>query len=291
MTACTAVGSGYVSGGRFSGLASDAEVVLIKIEAGDHATIRGDQVAAAIRLPLRHPELGIRLLNVSLGVSADDPHVADVLAAVREATAAGVAVFAAAGNDPGAPVEAPGSSPHAITVGGSNDGGTRAPDDDTEFGSSHSGNKPDLVAPASGLPAPMLPGTLVAREAIALYQLLGVLEEASAEQDFAAETGESIGDDARASLASFCEAVEARMKRGKYVSPDHQHVDGTSFAAPIVMSVAAQMLEVAPRLTPAQLREGLVSTAMPLANVPRGSQGAGVVHPRAAVEWARRHAR
>ena len=288
MTACTAVGSGYVSGGHFSGLASEADVVLIKVGDAGNPRVRGRHVASAIRIPLRHPELGIRLLNVSLGVSADDPDVDDVLAAVAEATAAGITVFAAAGNDESSPVEAPASSPHAITVGGSNDAGTRDSRDDTAFRSSHSGDKPDLVAPASMLPAPMLPGTLVAREAVALYQLITVLEEASAEQEFAVETGEEISDESRASLASICGAVEARMQRAKYVSPDHQHVDGTSFASPIVMSVAAHMLEAAPQLTPAQLRAGLLSTAVPLPDVPRARQGAGVVQPRAAVEWARR---
>ncbi|MEO7095655.1 MAG: S8 family serine peptidase, partial [Polyangiales bacterium] len=42
MTACTAVGSGYVSGGRFCGLASEADVVLIKIGDGSYTSIRGE---------------------------------------------------------------------------------------------------------------------------------------------------------------------------------------------------------------------------------------------------------
>jgi serine protease AprX len=46
------------------------------------------------------------------------------------------------------------------------------------------------------------------------------------------------------------------------------------------------MLEANPRLTPAEIREGLVSTAAPLKNVEKTVQGAGVLQPRLAVEWA-----
>ena len=46
------------------------------------------------------------------------------------------------------------------------------------------------------------------------------------------------------------------------------------------------MLEANPALTPADLREGLAATAVPLVNVDRAQQGAGVVRARRAVEWA-----
>src|ERR1700759_783469 len=61
MTACVAAGNGYVSGGRYRGLASEADVVLIKasIEGG---RILGKNVAHALRFPLRYPQLGIKIL-------------------------------------------------------------------------------------------------------------------------------------------------------------------------------------------------------------------------------------
>jgi hypothetical protein len=43
---------------------------------------------------------------------------------------------------------------------------------------------------------------------------------------------------------------------------------------------------VGPKLTPADLREGLASTAVPLDGVDKARQGAGVVRARRAVEWA-----
>lgn len=289
MTACCAAGNGYVSGGRYRGLASEAEVVLIK--AGiDDGRVRGKHVAHAIRLPLRYPQLGIRILNVSLGVFAHDPDREDVEAAVREVVEAGITVFAAAGNVAGQVPSAPGSAAEAITVGG---GRIRSVEEEGEhepwpssYGSPRPGvHKPDLIAPAIWVPAPILPGTLVAREAIALFQLVTVLEEASVEHGFS-ETRQTASPSERESVQGLLRAVAGRIERCKYISQDYQHVDGTSFASPITASVAAQMLEACPRLTPAEIREGLLETAEPMKNVDRAVQGAGVLEPRRAVEWA-----
>ena len=117
MTACAAAGNGYLSGGRYRGLASEARVVLIKC-LHDASHIRARHVAHAVRLPLRYPEAGVRVLNVSVGVDLDDPDIPDLLAAVREVTRAGIAVFAAAGNREGEPPEPPASFREVITVGG-----------------------------------------------------------------------------------------------------------------------------------------------------------------------------
>lgn len=292
MTACCAAGSGYVSGGRYRGLASEAEVVLIKAGV-DGGRVRGKHVAHAIRFPLRYPHLEIRILNVSLGVVPSDPDHGDVEEAVREVVARGITVFAAAGNSVGAMPLAPGSATEAITVGGGNirehesDGNDEAMP--SSYGSPRPGvHKPDLLAPSIWVPAPMLPGTLVMREAVALFQLLSVLEEASAEHGFS-ETRQMSTPQERESVQGLLKGVAARIERGKYISPDYQHVDGTSFASPITASVAAQMLEANPRLTPAEIREGLVSTSAPLKNVERTVQGAGVLQPRLAVEWALNH--
>lgn len=280
MTACVAAGSGYVSGGHYRGLAPEAEVVLIRA-ADDDGRVVGKHIAAALRFPLRHPELGVRIVNVSLGVSPDDPDAADVDRAVNELVRAGVVVFAAAGNDPSAPPETPGSSRDAITVGGEDDGNTLDTADDAPWASSHGASKPDLLAPAAWLPAPMLPGTLEAREGAALFALVGVLEELSVAHRF----GKT--DEVDPTIASLVEATTARIAAKKFVGDGHQHVDGTSFAAPIAAAVAAQMLSVNPALTPAAIRRILLETSVALPGVPRAIQGAGVLGPRAAVARAR----
>lgn len=296
MTACAAAGNGYRSGGSYRGIASEAGVVLVKAGV-DGGRVRGNHVAHAIRFPLRFPQLGVRIMNISLGVGTHDPNFHEVERAVEEVVASGVTVFAAAGNTPGQKVGAPGSSPQAITVGGQHD--RFSPDVDGErdrhwpssFGSHREGvQKPDLLAPAIWVPAPMLPGTLTAREAQPLFQLLSVLEELSAEHGFSERNQLSTADE-RTQIAELMRVLTDRIRKQKYISPDYQHVDGTSFAAPIAASVAAQMLEVAPQLTPAELREGLCSTSERLPDVPDHVQGAGVLRPRAAVDWARARAK
>jgi serine protease AprX len=63
-------------------------------------------------------------------------------------------------------------------------------------------------------------------------------------------------------------------------------VDGTSFAAPIVSSVIAQMLEANPRLTPQQVKRILIDTAERLPGVPTDQQGWGAIVAARAVELA-----
>lgn len=286
MTACAACGSGYTSGGHYRGPASGASVVLVRASDREGA-IKGKHVASALRFALRHPELAIRVVNVSLGVEPDDPHVADVEAAVRELVAAGIVVIAAAGNDPSEPPQAPASCPEAITVGGQDDANTPESGDDRPWASSHGASKsgvhkPDLIAPAVLLPAPMLPGTRQAREAAALFQLLSVLEEQRSAERFRDKP-----DDDPSHTALY-EAVEARIAAQRFLSPDYQRVEGTSFAAPITAAVVAQMLDANEALTPADVRRGLLETAEPLRGVPKSIQGAGVLRPRDAVEWALR---
>jgi hypothetical protein len=53
-------------------------------------------------------------------------------------------------------------------------------------------------------------------------------------------------------------------------------------AAPLVVRTAAQMLAINPRLTPTQLIDGMMATATP------NSQNLRLIHPAAAVDWARR---
>lgn len=295
MTACCAAGNGYRSGGSYRGIASEAGVVLVKagVEGG---RVRGPHVAHAIRLPLRFPELKIQILNVSLGVDPKDPGYLDVERAVEEVVQSGVTVFAAAGNTPGQRVGAPGSAPNAITVGGQHD--RLSPDGDGELervwpsshGTHHDGvQKPDFLAPAIWVPAPMLPGTHTAREAQPLFQLLSIYEELSAEHGFSERNTLSTPAE-RESIAALKRVIGDRIRRQKYISTEYQHVDGTSFASPIAASVGAQMLEVAPMLTPADLKRGLVETATPIAGIPAHVQGAGILRPREAVDWARARA-
>jgi serine protease AprX len=282
MTTCAAAGNGYLSGGRYRGLAPEAEVVLVRAKEED-GPVRAEHLIAALGIPERHPGLGIRVMSISLGLDPGDALARELDRAVDHAVAKGVTVVVAAGNVEGRPPTAPASATSAITAGGFDDKATPDPSDDTIWPSSHGEvspgvHKPDLLAPSVWVPAPMVPGTLEAREAHALYDLLTVLEEMALEPSHIAPVAES--------SSALLEGVSARIALQKYIARDYQHVDGTSFAAPIVASVVAQMLEASPRLTPAELKAGLLTTARKLPEVPGEVQGAGVLSPAAAVAWA-----
>ena len=82
--------------------------------------------------------------------------------------------------------------------------------------------------------------------------------------------------------------IDLKLQKENVITRHYKYVDGTSFAAPIVASVAAQMLEANPNLTPQQIKRLLMETAemlpLPLSEFYR--QGRGVVDPRRAVERA-----
>ena len=78
----------------------------------------------------------------------------------------------------------------------------------------------------------------------------------------------------------------AKIKDNNVISGAYKHVDGTSFAAPIVASVAAQMFQAHPQLTPQQAKLILIRTARRLPHVDADRQGWGVVDARRAVEAA-----
>jgi serine protease AprX len=62
------------------------------------------------------------------------------------------------------------------------------------------------------------------------------------------------------------------------VAAHYQHVDGTSFAAPIVASLVAQLLERQPGLCPVSMKQVLLATADRIQGAPAIRQGYGVVN-------------
>jgi hypothetical protein len=71
--------------------------------------------------------------------------------------------------------------------------------------------------------------------------------------------------------------VDAALRDSKVVATHYQHVDGTSFAAPIVASVVALMLEINPRLGPAAVKYILISAVGRIHGAPAMRQGFGVL--------------
>jgi serine protease AprX len=196
----------------------------------------------------------------------------------------------AAGNRNADYLVPPASAAEAIVIGGVDD--CNSLDQSRwqlyhhSYGRAYDGTmKPDLLAPAVWLASPIMPGTSVEREAHWLAPLLvtpnerqlqRLIKKGHADLGF---TQEAISQP-NEHLYSM---LQQRIHAHKIIDAHHQHVDGTSVAAPIVSSVIAQMLEANPRLTPQQIRAILTATANSLPGVPAERQGGGVLNAREAV--------
>ena len=69
------------------------------------------------------------------------------------------------------------------------------------------------------------------------------------------------------------------INRDKLIDATHQHVDGTSVSVTMVSAIVAQMLEVRPDLTPAQVKSILTETATLFPAMAREQQGGGIINP------------
>lgn len=291
MTSVIAAGDGRASGGKYRGIASAARLVLVKVST-PKGQIKERDILRGLRWLLdTHRRFQVRVVNISVGgdfASADPDH--PLHRAVRKLTEAGLNVVVAAGNRYTDYVLPPASAADALTVGGINDHNSR---DITlwtlyhhNYGRVYDGSrKPDILAPANWIASPILPESPTAREVRWLAPLLETSDEARilhllkrGYRDLGLPRDAALNAD-----ENTYALLQQRIHAHKIVDAHHQHVDGTSVAAPIVASVIAQMLEANPRLTPRQIRAILTETAMRLPNVPPEKQGSGVLNAAAAV--------
>lgn len=264
MTSVTAAGNGWLSHGLYSGLASESDVVLVQVS--DDGTITSDSIARGLSWLRRHAQsLGLRVVSLSvageeLTPGASNPIDEEIAALVAD----GIAVVAAAGNGGRRRLAPPATAPDAVTVGGLDDHNIVSPRAWEIWHSNYGVTlertpKPEVVAPSLWTVAPVLPGSDVAREAQQLFQ--------------------------RRSRAPSDE-VERRITELRLVTPHYQHVEGTSFAAPLVAAIVTCMRQANPRLTPARVKELLMISATPIPDAPDERQGAGVVDAGLAVAAA-----
>jgi serine protease AprX len=297
MTSVVACGNGWLSRGLYRGVASEARVVLVKC--GHVRRVAHDDIRRGLEWVLAHRErYDIGIVNISVGGDYEASYMHDALSQAAEALVrAGVFVCAAVGNaghQPGHPVMPPASAPSVLAVGGLDDKNQLAFDDYDMYHSSYGPTidglqKPEVIAPGIWVAAPILPGTPTAAQA----DLLAKLAHAPASElrdIIEAHPGVDDALDQAAHLEPplIRQLVEARVRGENVISGSYKHVDGTSFAAPIVSSVAALMLEAKPSLTPQAIRRILIDTARRLPHVPVDRQGWGMISPARAVEAARR---
>jgi serine protease AprX len=293
-TTIVAAGTGHLCDGVYKGLANESQLVLVKVSRNGRIT--EENIARGLKWVLANRErFNICILNISLGGDDDVPCTRSIIdQAAEEAISNGIVVVAAAGNSSETRSIPPANSPSVITVGGYHDNNqlnaTSLDLYHSNFGPTADGTvKPELVGPAMWVAAPILPGTnLYARaEALSLlaaapdYQLPSLAHKLE-------DTAELPEDLLLSSPDGIRRYVEDVLRDLKIVSTHYQHVDGTSFAAPIVTSIVAQMLEANPALTPGAIKNILISTADRIAGTPAMRQGFGVVNARRAVELAKK---
>jgi len=237
-----------------------------------------------------HEAYNIRIVNMSLG---DDELVSYKASRVDRLAEAliekNIVVVAAVGNNENGNIHPPANSLNVIAIGGIDDGNDLENDAIKAYHSTYGATvdaliKPELVAHAIWIAAPILPNTEEQKESAALHHFLnadnGTFKEILFQNIHETALDKKIlawnEDDMR-------KAIIQRIQTCKYISPDYIHVDGTSFAAPIVSSVIAQLLEVNPLLSVYDIRNILFSTAKRIKSIASEKQGFGIIQPRRAI--------
>lgn len=295
MTSVVAAGNGSLSNGFYRGIAPDANVVLVKLARTGRITEQNIQDGLEWILANR-TKYNIKIVNISAGGDFEQSYLHDSLSqTVEECVAQGLTIVCAVGNAghlPNHPVFPPASAPSAIAVGGLDDRNSinRAKRGmyRSSYGPTLDGfQKPEIIAPSIWVPAPILPNTPTAQQA----ELLEKLNQAT-DSELHKIIRENPNIDAELDAAldrpvhSIRQIILLKRRTEALITKNYKYVDGTSFAAPIVSSVIAQMLEANPKLTPQQIKRILISTAERLPHYEVDRQGWGVIDPRRAVEMA-----
>lgn len=229
-------GNGYLSGGRYAGVAPDATLIDLRaLDANGSGT--DSTVIAAIQQAIALKNVyNIRVINLSLGRGIPASYTQDPLCqAVEAAWNNGIVVVVAAGNlgrlsvygsNGFGTITAPGNDPYVITVGATKSNGSTSPAAETKASYSSKGPttydhvlKPDIMAPGNDVVSLAAPGATL---------------EASYPSDIVT------GTDGNA---------------------DYFTLSGTSMATPAVAGAAALMLEEQNTLTPDQVKARLMKTA------------------------------
>lgn len=296
MTSVVAAGNGYLSGQFYRGIAPDAKVVLVKIGRTGH--IPDEHIQRGLEWILdNRAKYDIRVVNISAGGDEERSYLNSSLCqTVERAVTEGLIVVCAVGNAgmaPGHLVLPPACSPSAISVGGLDDQNSLDRAKRGMYRSSYGPTidglqKPEIIAPGIWVAAPILPFTPTADQA----QLCSELDTAEdSELRRIIESYEGVDkdfDEARdLPVPLLRQLITIKRREGNVINQHYKYVDGTSFASPIVASIAACMLEADPALTPQQVKRILIDTAERVTGVEVERQGWGVVVPRRAVEVAR----
>ena len=297
MTSVVAAGNGHLSDGFYRSIAPAAKVVLVKI--GKTGRIPEGNIETGLRWVFENrDEYDIRIVNISAGGDFEQSYLTNSLCKlVEDVVKAGLTVVCAVGNAglaPGHPVLPPASAPSSIAVGGLDDQNSldraRRGMYRSSYGPTVDGlQKPEVIAPGIWVAGPILPQTPTAVEAKLYADLDAAADEDLREIILENETVDKDIYEARdLSVSLLRQLITIKLREGNVINEHYKFVDGTSFAAPIVSSIVACMLEANPKLTPQQVKLILMETAERVDGVEVDRQGWGVVVPRKAVQAALR---
>ena len=220
-------GNGVSSGGKYVGVAPQANLVSVKIADREGASDVTHVLAALQWVVSFKDTYNIKVVNLSLGTdSTQSYHMSPLNYAVERAWDSGLTVVVSASNNGlngTGTITKPGDDPLVVTVGASDDKGTAGTGDDVMAGFSGMGptaadglEKPDLVASGRSVVSLRAPGSKV--------------------------------DDAFPTSR-----VDSAYFKGS----------GTSFSTAVVAGSAALLAQHEPGLTPDQVKHRLLSTARP----------------------------
>ena len=296
MTSVVAAGNGQLSDGFYRGIAPDSKLVLVKI--GRTGRISEEQIQTGLEWVLKNREkYNIRIVNISAGGDSEKSYLDSSLCQVLErAVKEGLVVVCAVGNAglaPGHPVLPPASSPSSIAVGGLDDQNSldRAKRGmyRSSYGPTFDGlQKPEIIAPGIWVAGPILPSTPTADQA-ELSSKLDLADDQELRSIIEANEGVDKDFDQSRDLPVplLRQLITIKLRESNVINQHYKYIDGTSFAAPIVSSIVACMLEANPKLSPQLVKRILMETAERVAGVEVERQGWGVVTPRRAVERAK----
>jgi serine protease AprX len=297
MTSVVAAGNGHLSDGFYRSIAPEANVVLVKI--GKSGRIPESNIETGLRWVFANKEkYDIRVVNISAGGDFEQPYLNNSLCQLFERVVKlGVTVVCAVGTAgllPGHPVLPPASAPSSIAVGGLDDQNSLDRAKRGMYRSSYGPTidglqKPEVIAPGIWVAGPILPNTPTADQAHLYAELDNAVDEELRDIIVCHQGVDKQLDDSKdLSVSLLRQLITIKLREGNVINQHYKFVDGTSFAAPIVSSIVACMLQANPKLTPQQVKRILIDTAERVASVEVERQGWGVVVPRKAVELALR---
>jgi serine protease AprX len=287
MTSVVCAGDGYSSNGLYKGIACDAELVLLKVQDNNGHITTGNICKALEWVMEHHLQYDIRVINMSLGDDTQTSyHQSAIDQLAEQLIAQNIIIVAAVGNDEQAAIKPPANSPNVISVGGVDDL-NQLNDALTSYHSSFGQTidglyKPELVANAIWIAAPVLPGTSQSAEAKLLHEAFSLTDEELFLnwQNVQKNIPELATESHLLDVTFMRQLLANRVQQTKFFAENYMHVDGTSFAAPIVSAVVAQMLQVNSSLNASAVRRLLFTTAKRLPRIPVEKQGYGYIRPR-----------